>query len=814
MVSLNSAEEESLLCKTSILFERIGGETMRNWKNRVIASLLVLCTLATMTILPGTALAASTWSQWSTTPVYQSDTREVETRQVKISDSHTEYRYGRYIDKTKKYVCWCATYQASVGTPGSTLQYSDWSTTRYSANDTHWTCGYCKGSHTGVAYTTSDGRDWWNEYTLSSGNYFWEESRTVAAKYETQYRYRDIEPTPAVYTVSFDANGGSLGSVVKTVTAGSPYGELPTPTRDGYTFDGWYTSATGGERITAASTVERTAGHTLYAHWTGAVQSYTVSFDANGGSVSPSGKTVIQGEPYGTLPTPTRSGYDFDGWYISSSGGTQITASTVVERTANHTLYAHWTSTVDPYNLGDETYSFANYGDSDSAGGHCFGMSITSAGYHNNLLDIGRIGGNANTPLYSFRATSTVKQPICHYQGIQGSYASRATVAGGSFYLTGRYDIASDWREVVNYVKNHSYDETGLLQIGFRKNRGGHAINFLRYENVNGQDRIYAYDNNFPTQETYFYRDSSGAVRQAPVQTFSGAIDCIALRDCRTYFNSAGDFDATHALYMAKDAASVEGDYPYSYMEAAFSDEDYVMYELPANVDRVVIIPHSDNASFIYMEEEYSFGNVTDETRGELKLATEGAVDTEPSFRTYEDDSVAAISFADVPAGSWYYDAVQWAVEQGITNGTGVNPATFSPDNICSQVQILTFLWRAAGEPGSTVQLPFTLRSELAYAQGALCWAYENGMIDASFDQTALCSRWVTVKFIWQAFGSPIVSPYASFTDVPVTADYAEAVNWAAAEGVATGTSVTNFTPYSTVTRKEAVTFLYRAYRQ
>ena len=302
------------------------------------------------------------------------------------------------------------------------------------------------------------------------------------------------------------------------------------------------------------------------------------------------------------------------------------------------TIYAHWT---DAYNMSDETYSFANYGDSDSPGGHCFGMSVTSAGYHIGSLNLSIIGVNSNTSLYRLSRTATVKRPICFYQGIQGSYASYATVAGGSYYLYGVYNISLDWQEVVSYVRNHAYDNTGALQIGFRKrNEGGHAINFLRYENVNGQDRIYAYDNNFPTQETYFYRDASGNVRQAPVQTFSGAIDCIALRDVRTYFNKARSFDSSHVLYMLKDSATVLG-YNYSHMEGTISGEEYVMYEIPADEDSVIIIPSKDYADFIYMDTEYSFGEIADDTRGELTFASmnEGAVVGEATFRIFEAES-------------------------------------------------------------------------------------------------------------------------------------------------------------------------------
>lgn len=513
------------------------------------------------------------------------------------------------------------------------------------------------------------------------------------------------------YTVTFNPNGGTVSPTSKTVTNGSTYGDLPTPTKSNYRFDGWYTASSGGTTVTSSTTVNLAANQTLYAHWTYIPKTYTVAYNANGGTGTPSSQTkeenvsltlssvkpskyyIIQynaaggtvtpasknvnctfknwntaqgggGSSYepggaytananvtlyaqwtnpsaGTLATPTRSGYTFDGWYTSASGGAKITNSTTI--TENKTIFAHWTKVNDnPYNMGDETYSFGNYGDSDSPDGHCFGMSMTSAGYHLGILDISKIGGSSSTSLYSLRATAAVKRPICYYQGIQDRWAKGAIVAGGSTYLFGiRYsNISADWTEVVNYVSDHSYDGTGRLQIGFRKNNvGGHAINFLRYEKVNGQDRIYAYDNNFPTQETYFYKDSYGKVWQAPVQTFSGSIDCIALRDCRKYFNSVGDYDATHALYMPKDAATVQG-YSYSVMEGNFGAEEYVMYVIPSDQTRVTIIPNRDYADFIYMDMEYSFGIISDEMRGDFEFATmdEGSGSMTARFRIYEVD--------------------------------------------------------------------------------------------------------------------------------------------------------------------------------
>lgn len=280
------------------------------------------------------------------------------------------------------------------------------------------------------------------------------------------------------YTVTFNANGGTVSPTSKTVVYGAPYGDLPTPVRAGYTFTGWYNSSRegAGDLITSATIVNRTTNQTLYAHWTvgvvgtaptvttgdyelkglkddgyqtiihgtvnsdggsavteygfhvrrvstgtetklsqnlvgsmsdfyigvslqknydeeyqyrayatnsvgtsygewvtfipsgGSAGRYTVSFDPNGGSVSTASISVTYGEAYGVLPTPVRSGYIFAGWYTTASGGTRITADTIVATSANHTLYAHWTAegTSDP----DKDYTVVSLnGDIPAQGG-------------------------------------------------------------------------------------------------------------------------------------------------------------------------------------------------------------------------------------------------------------------------------------------------------------------------------------------------------------------------------------------------------------------------------------------------------------
>lgn len=148
--------------------------------------------------------------------------------------------------------------------------------------------------------------------------------------------------TPKQFTVTFDANGGSEPNPkTLTVTFDAPYGTLPTTTRTGYTFDGWFTAKDTGTQIKAADTVKLTANTTLYAHWT--PKQFTVQFNANGGSEpNPKTLTVTYDAPYGTLPATSRTGYKFLGWFTSADDGTQIQETTAVKLTEDTTLYAHW----------------------------------------------------------------------------------------------------------------------------------------------------------------------------------------------------------------------------------------------------------------------------------------------------------------------------------------------------------------------------------------------------------------------------------------------------------------------------------------
>ena len=166
--------------------------------------------------------------------------------------------------------------------------------------------------------------------------------------------------------------------------------------------------------------------------------------------------------------------------------------------------------------------------------------------------------------------------------------------------------------------------------------------------------------------------------------------------------------------------------------------------------------------------------------------------------------------FTDVKTGDYFAEPVLWAVEKGITAGTSAT--TFSPNQDCSVAQILTFLWRANGSPKPTGSNPFSdVKSGDYYAEAAV-WAYEKGMVSGStFGGNTPCTRSMAVTYMWKAAGSPNAGK-SGFTDVPANANYAGAVAWAVEQGITSGTGNGQFSPASTCTRGQIVTFLYRAF--
>ena len=169
--------------------------------------------------------------------------------------------------------------------------------------------------------------------------------------------------------------------------------------------------------------------------------------------------------------------------------------------------------------------------------------------------------------------------------------------------------------------------------------------------------------------------------------------------------------------------------------------------------------------------------------------------------------------FVDVATGSYYEDAVDWAVGNGITQGT--DATHFSPDGICTRAQAVTFLWRAAGSPKpETRTMPFTDIPAGSYYYDAVLWAVENGITkgtsDTTFSPNMTCTRAQIVAFLWRSEKSPAAGTANPFADVKSAAYYADAVLWAAKEDITKGTTNTTFSPDADCTRSQIVTFLWR----
>lgn len=180
----------------------------------------------------------------------------------------------------------------------------------------------------------------------------------------------------------------------------------------------------------------------------------------------------------------------------------------------------------------------------------------------------------------------------------------------------------------------------------------------------------------------------------------------------------------------------------------------------------------------------------------------------------FMDDNTMLNFFTDVHAEDYYYDAVLWAAQKGITGG--MSDTLFAPNAACTRAQIVTFLWRAAGSPEPKQLSTFgDVPADACYAK-AVAWAVENGITEGTSDTTfapgTICTRAQGAALLYRAAGSPAVSGSAAFTDVPADAYYADAAAWAEQKGITDGIGNGLFGPHNNCTRAQIVTFLYRLY--
>ena len=208
-----------------------------------------------------------------------------------------------------------------------------------------------------------------NGSTLAASKYTYQGGKiTIPAGYIKGAIGITATAVPKTYTVSFHVNySGGTNPASRTVTYNSTYGTLPTPTRRGYTFGGWYTTKALTTPVKSSTKVTTAGGHTLYAKWT--ANTYTVTLDANGGTVTPATLSVVYDGKYGdgyndSLPSAKRDGYTFTGWYTAKIGGLKVEPFHLISKAYDHTIYACWTPntyTVTLIGSGGKGTSLASY---------------------------------------------------------------------------------------------------------------------------------------------------------------------------------------------------------------------------------------------------------------------------------------------------------------------------------------------------------------------------------------------------------------------------------------------------------------------
>ena len=542
------------------------------------------------------------------------------------------------------------------------------------------------------------------------------------------------------YTVTLNTNGGTINNGNVTEYTYGVGATLPTDvTRTGYTFKGWYDNENlTGSPVTAISNTE-TGNKEYWAKWE--ANAYTVTLNTNGGTINNGNVTEYTYGVGATLPTDvTRTGYTFKGWYDNENlTGSPVTAISGTEM-GNKEYWAKWeinqyTITFDTAGGSVVTPITQNYGTAITAPADPTKTGYTFTGWDRAIP--------ATMPAENLTITAqwTVNQYTIAYDLAGGTAEGNPdtyTIETGAFTLTNPTKSGYTFTGWSGTGLDGENNMTVTIPTGSTGNR-----TYTAHWRYNGSAHSYSYYTIKATAGDGGSISPSGnvSVREGRDQTFT-----------------------------------------------ITPDKGYAV----ANV--------KIDGKSIGAVKSYTFENVS-------RTHT-----IEVIFMKANGNPQTGV-FVDVATGSYYEDAVDWAVENGITKGT--DDTHFSPDGICTRAQAVTFLWRTAGSPEpETRTMPFTDVPVGSYYYDAVLWAVENGITkgtsDTTFSPNMTCSRAQIVTFLWRSEKSPAAGTANPFADVKSTAYYADAVLWAVKENITKGTTSTTFSPNADCTRAQIVTFLWR----
>ena len=557
------------------------------------------------------------------------------------------------------------------------------------------------------------------------------------------------------YTVSYDpgANGTGAASTATKIEdrpltlAGESF------TRTGYTQTGWAT-VDGGEKVYDLDAIYgENAPITLYPVWT--ANQYTVTLDSNGGgAVTPSTVTVTYGEDCPTIPVLQWAGHIFYGWYDAQAGGKQYVdgngnSTARYDKTENCTLYAIWSDAP----LCTVTF--------DPNGGILAGKNTSEQ-----------------------RSNDSVQykpdDPTREGHSFLGWYQDPACTQRWDFddWVTGNMTLYAGW-SILDYTIH--FDTAGGSEIGHITQDYGTAITapaaptktgytFIGWEpelpatmpakvmTVTAQWRLDRY--------TISYNLNNGTATGNP-DSYTVESDAITLNTPTrpgytfTGWSGTGLTGENNLTVTIEKGSTGDRSYTAHWRYNGGGGSGYSYYTIQATAGAGGSISPSGNVS-VREGRDQTFTITPDQGYAVSDVKIDGesvGVVTSYSFENVRKARTIAVSFAtikifvDVPAGSYYEDAVDWAVENGITKG--IDDTHFSLDGICTRAQAVTFLWRAAGSPEPESRtMPFTDVPAGSYYYDAVLWAVENGITkgtsDTTFSPNMTCPRAQIVAFLWR----------------------------------------------------------------
>ena len=562
-------------------------------------------------------------------------------------------------------------------------------------------------------------------------------------------------PAPTEFIVTFDGNGGTGSMEPVTVEEGSRY-VLPAcgfTAPAGQEFKAW---EIGGIEYNAGDDYVVLGNTEIKALWKDSTvipTTFTITFNANGGTGSMEPVTVEEGSRY-VLPAcgfTAPDGQEFKAWEI---GGVEYNAGDGYVVLGNTEIKALWKdSAVIPTTF---TITFnAN-------------------------------GGTGSMEPVTVEEGSRYPLPACGFiPPVNMQFSGWALSAGGSVIADGAIMVTSNitlyaiWEPVPVNEFVIFFDGNGGTPAVSSMTTIGHRLAFLPGAFRSGS---YCFDG--------WYTERNGGELITTSTVF--AANTIVYAHWTYTGGSGGSGGYVPGYYIIRATAGAGG---------FITPSGDVSVRAGAN-QTFTITPNRGYAVSDVKIDGRSIGAVRSYTFENISAS-----------HTIEVQFRVRSSFVDVPSGSYYEDAVDWAVANGITTGT--DAAHFSPDGICTRAQAVTFLWRAAGRPAPESRtMPFTDVPADSYYYDAVLWAVENGITkgtsSTTFSPDDTCTRAQIVTFLWRSEQSPAAGSSNPFTDVSADAYYADAVLWAVKEAITTGTTRTTFSPDAECTRAQIVTFLWR----